>query len=199
MAKRIKEQEGEDRDEIKPTLMNLDSTVSASSSTEQSDCVEKLANTQKAPCRTDWSSTGKLDSREHNQDAASSSQGWQTDAVLDEGTRNLVATEEDQERLKYLEETVSTRQVVVSGNSGTEGNDKVWPRRLLISTNYVLHMEKIFSIVRQISPTDQMKELDVNTAIWNMYLSLSLFNLRFILVETSQKICDLPRINRRNL
>ena len=173
----------------KHTVMNLASTVSTSSSTVNSPVASKSPRILKAPCRTDWSSTGKLDAREHNQDAASSSQGWQTDAVLDEGTRKLVATEEDQERLKYLEDSASTRKLVASGNSGTEGNDKAWPHRLHISTNYVLHMEKIFSIVRQISPTDQMKD----------FVCLSLFKLRFILVKTTQKICDLPRINRRNL
>ena len=37
----------------------------------------------KVLCRTEWSSTGKLVARDRNQDAASSSQGWQKDAVLD--------------------------------------------------------------------------------------------------------------------
>ena len=38
-------------------------------------------------------------------------------------------------------------------------------------------MEKVFSIVRQIrgrSPTDQMKDLDVNTAIWSIFMSVTL-------------------------
>ena len=45
-------------------------------------------------------------------------------------------------------------------------------RDLHISTNYVLHMEKVFSIVRQrygLSPMDQMKNLDVNTAFWSFF------------------------------
>ena len=92
MAKRMQEQEGEDRGEIKPTVMNLASTVSTSSSTVNSPISSKSLRILKAPCRTDSSSTGKLDSREHNQDAASSSQGWRTDAVLDEGTGTLEAS-----------------------------------------------------------------------------------------------------------
>ena len=36
-----------------------------------------------------------------NQDAASSSQGWKKDAVLDVGTRKLIATEEDQVHLNF--------------------------------------------------------------------------------------------------
>ena len=38
-----------------------------------------------------------------------------------------------------------------------EGNDKNWPHNLHISTNYVLQMQKVFSIVRQrcgLSPTE---------------------------------------------
>ena len=38
-------------------------------------------------------------------------------------------------------------------------------------------MEKVFSIVRQrygLSPTDQMMDLDVNTAIWNISMSVTL-------------------------
>ena len=38
-------------------------------------------------------------------------------------------------------------------------------------------MEKVFSIVRQRygpSPMDQMKNLDVNTAIWGIFMSVTL-------------------------
>ena len=136
------------------------------------DCAESVAlkslEILEAPCRTDWSNTGKPDAKEHNQDAALSSQGWQKDAVLDESTRRLVATEEDQKHLNYPEDSVSTRQLVASRNSETEGGDKAWPHNLQISTNYVLHMEKVSSIVRQrygLSPTDQMQDLDVKTAV----------------------------------
>ena len=51
-----------------------------------------------------------------------------------------------------------------SGDSGTEGNDEDWPHNLHISTNYVLHKEKVFAFVRQRygrRPTDQKKDLDV--------------------------------------
>ena len=130
----------------KPTTMNLAFTVSTSSSTVQNPVASKSPGILKAPCRTYWSSTGKPDARENNQDAASSSQGWQKDAVQDVGTRKLVASGN-------------------SGNSGTEGNDKAWSHNLHLSANYVLHMKKVFWIVRQrsgLSPTDQMKDLDVN-------------------------------------
>ena len=115
----------------------------------------------KAHCRTDLSS----------------SQGWHKDAVLDVGTRKLVATEEDQEHLNYPEDSISSRKLVAAGNSETEGTDKIWPHNLHISTGCVLHMDKVFSVVRQsygLSPTDQMKNLDVNTAIWGIFMSVTL-------------------------
>ena len=69
----------------------------------------------KAPCRKDWLSTGKTDAGDRNHDAASSSQGWQKDAVLEVSTGKLVATEEDQEDLNYPEDSVSTGKLVAPG------------------------------------------------------------------------------------
>ena len=157
MAKRMQEQEGENRivAKSKPTMMNLAFAVSTSSSTVQNPVASKSLGILKAPCRADWSCTGTLDAIVHNQDAASSSEGWQKDEVLE----------------------VSTRKLVASGSSETEGSDKAWPHNLHKSTNYVLHMEKVFSIVRQrhgLSPTDQMKDLDVNTVVWSIFMSVTL-------------------------
>ena len=138
---------------------------------------QKARGILKAPCRTGWTSTGKPGAKEFNQDAASSSQARQKDAVLDESTRRLFATEEDQEDVNYPEDSVSTRKLVASGNSETEGSDKVWPHSLHISTHYVLHMERVFSIVGHrygLSPTDQMKDLDVNAAFWSTLVSVTL-------------------------
>ena len=128
-------QEGENRivAKLKPT-MNLVSLVSTSFSTVQSPIASKSPGILKAPCRTDWSRTWKLDA------------------------------EEKQSRRSVVFKLVASGN---SGNSGTEGSKKAWPHNLHISTNYVLHMEKVFSTVRQrygLSPTDQMKNLDVNAA-----------------------------------
>ena len=75
-------------------------------------------------CRTDWSSTWKPDARYCNHDAASSSQGWHKDALLDVSTRKLVATEEDQEHLNYLEDSLSTRKLCRSRKLRKLGNRK---------------------------------------------------------------------------
>ena len=147
----------------------------------ESDCVEKKSlGILKAPCQNDWTSAGRPGAREFNPDAASSSLALQKDTVLDVGTRKLVATEEDQEHLNYPVDRVSTRKIVAAGNSETDGSDRAWPHILNIfhmSTNYVLHMEKVFSIVRRrygLSPTDQVKNLDVNEALRGIFVLVTL-------------------------
>ena len=79
MAKRMQEQEREERivAKSKPTTMNLAVSVSTSSSAVNAP---ESPGILKASCRTDWSSSGKLDARNSNHDAASNSQGWQKDA-----------------------------------------------------------------------------------------------------------------------
>ena len=132
MAKRMQEQEGEQRIVAKVKADDDEHGLHCYL-TVQFAVVSKSPGILKAPCRTDWSSTGKPDAKEHNQD-----EGWQKDTVLDAGTRKLVATEEDQEHLNYPEESVRTRKLVASGNSETEGSDKDGPHNLQKSTNYVL-------------------------------------------------------------
>ena len=77
--------------------------------------------------------------------------------------------------------TEVTANLVASRNSENSGNPKAgnrkWPRHFHMSSAVVLHMEKVFSIVRQIygrSPTDDFHHLDVNTAIWSIFLNTTL-------------------------
>ena len=86
----------------------------------------------------------------------------------------------------------------IPGNSeDSEIQGKIWPHHYQISLDYVPHVNKVSSIARQTYgriSSDDMKDLDVNTAIW-FFLCLSLFKLQFILGMIILKICDLPRIN----
>ena len=93
MAKRMQEQKGDNRivAKSKPTTMNLAVSVWTSSSTLNSPIASKSPGILKALCRTDGSSSGKLEARNSNHDAASSSQGWPKDALLDGGTGKSVA------------------------------------------------------------------------------------------------------------
>ena len=80
MAKRMQEQEGEDRivAKSKPTTMNLAFIVSTSSSTVQNPVASKSLEILKTPWQTDSSSTGKPNTKEYNQNTTSNSQEWQT-------------------------------------------------------------------------------------------------------------------------
>ena len=120
MSNRVQKGEGRIVAKSKPTL-NLASLLSTNSSTVQSPIASKSAGILRAPCQNDWTSTGRLGAREFNQDPASSSQRWKKDAVLDVVTRKLVATEEDQEHLKFCDGSKNTRRLVASGNSDTKG------------------------------------------------------------------------------
>ena len=117
-----------------------------------------------------------------------------------ESTRRLVATEEDQEHLNFPEDSKSTRRLVASGNSGTKGRDKIGPHNLHISTDCLPHMEKVFSIVRQrygLSPRDKMKNLDVNAAIWGIFMSVTLQAAVHLGTDKTEN-CVLPGISPRN-
>ena len=150
MAKRMQEQQREERivAKSKPTL-NLTSPASSNSSTVQSPIAPKSLGILKSPCHPDWTGTGRPGAREFNQEEpASSSQAWQKNAVLDVSRRRLAATEKDQEHLNFPEDSKSTRRLVASGNSDTNGKDRTWPQNLHTAV-CVPHIEKVFSIVRQ--------------------------------------------------
>ena len=94
-------------------------------------------------------------------------------------TRRFVATEEeDQEHLNFHEDSKSTRRLVASGNSETEGKDKIWPRNLRII--YRLRAEhaegflncetKDIVSVREV----KMKNLNMNAAKWRKFMFVTL-------------------------
>ena len=147
------------------------SYVSTSSSIVQNPVASKSLGILKAPCRTDWLSTGKLDAKEDNQDAALSSQGLQKDAVLD-GCR--------------YEETGRFRKL---------RNRRQWQslatQSPCINRLRTAHGEGFLDRGQRygLCPMNQMK---------NLYFCLSLFKPQFILEQTIRRICDLPGINPRN-
>ena len=94
---------------------------------------------------------------------------WQKDAILNESTRRLVAAEKNWELLNFQENVKSAMKLVASGNSDSEGACNNWPHSLHVSADYIPHLEKVFSNVRQrhrLSSEDKMEHLDVNAAIW---------------------------------
>ena len=97
-------------------------------------------------------------------------------------------------RFGRYRETCRSRISIIYRNSRKLGNWRQW-RRMASQSPYfnklcAAHIEKVSSIVRQRygrSPTDQMKDFDVNTGIW-WKLCLSLFKLQFILGRLHGKI-----------
>ena len=183
MAKRMQEQkEGDNRILAKstPTTINLAFSVSTSSSTVNSPIASKSPGILKAPCRTDW----------YRETWRKRSQSRHSVEFSRMAKRCICGR-------KYRE-TCCTR---ISRNSGTEGNDEDWPHNLHISTNYVLHMEKVFSIVRQ-RYGHCPRETEWKTSMWTqlhgVYSCPSLFKLQFILGQTLRRICVLPGISPRN-
>ena len=177
MAKRMQEQDGEDRivAKSKPTTMNLAFSVSTSSF----DCcrirlrrkargyskhlVEKIGQVQ-------GNYKHKIQSRRFSRMAKRCSSGCRYEETRygrrRPGTPEIFLKIQEVQGNSSLEETQKPKAV-----------SKIWPHNLQISTNYVPHMEMVFSILRQrygLGPMDQMKHLDVNTAIWGIYLSVTL-------------------------
>ena len=74
-----------------------------------------------------------------------------------------------------------TGELVASRNSENSGNpdagSKKWPHNFHVSPAVVPHMEKVYSIVRQIygrSPMDDLIDLDVNIATWYIFMDVTL-------------------------
>ena len=173
--------------------------------------------------------------RNSNSDAASSSQVKLQDAYLgglmDKATVKLVATEEESgdvdlsesETWSFHEEEVTGRPVAdkqLQGNLEHPANQETRKTQKLKEKNG--HSETVFSIViknYKREPADPMEDLDVNAAIWGIFLNTTLqapvhlgqeyeVNLRFVknhlwksLVGTvkSMKLKDWSVIKQKSL
>ena len=112
--------------------------------------------------------------------------GWQKDALLDgqtyHGSKRPGLPEKSGD-WRYWE-TCRTRIPRISRKPRnfrkfrSLGNRrKIWPYHFQKSLDCVPHMDKIFTIVRRRcgrSPSDQMNDLDVNTTLWCIFMSVSL-------------------------
>ena len=167
MAKRMQGQSEENRIVAKsrPTAMNLTSSVPTCSSSVNSPNASKSRGILKASSRQVGLS-GRPDASTHqnsNPDAASSSPGWQWDAQLFISTGKPVATEH---------QGCSRNSEVPEDSEGSELESRIWPHHFRTSPNDVDHMEKVFLIIRNTfvrKPTDDLTDLDVNTAISGIF------------------------------
>ena len=149
--------------------MNLTSSVVSSSSSVNSPIASRSPGILKASSRQVGLS-GRLDANANqnsNPDAASSSQGWQRDAQLFFSTRKLVAM------VTTEHQGCSGKSKIPEDSGDSEPKSRIWRHHFHVSPDYVPHMERVFSIVRQIcdqKPTEDLKDLDVNTAIWCVFM-----------------------------
>ena len=96
-----------------------------------------------------------------------------TDAKMNALAGRLAATETNQ----YLDFQASAVRPAAEG-SGIVNVDSVWPNNnFQISVDYVPHLEKVYSNLRQKNGRksgDDMKDLDTNSLIWGMFMSVTL-------------------------
>ena len=113
--------------------------------------------------------TGNLPLEGSNQnDAASSSQVWLTDAKMSERARKLAAAGPNQDQ-SFPERA----RKIAAENSDIDGeDDSKGPQNYRISRANGPHLEKVHSNLRQPLKRkleDKMEDFDVNTLIWRMF------------------------------
>ena len=148
MSKRRPERTGEEiiMAKSRPTL-NLVSKTVASSSTAQSSRASNRPEILKATSQglSLIAIVGRpaAENSNHN-DAASSSQVWQSDAKTNDSARRLAASGTNQ-NLDFL---ASTGKPAAEGSSIVDV-DSLWPNNFWISVAYVPHLQKVYSNLRQ--------------------------------------------------
>ena len=149
--------------------MNLTSSVAASSSSVNSPIASRSLGILIASSRQVGLS-GRLDANANQNsdpDAASSSQGWQRDAQMFFSTRKLVAM------VTTEHQGCSGKSKIPEDSGGSKPKSQIWRHYFHISPDFVPDMERVFSIVRKIwdqTAAEDLKDLDVNTAIWCMFM-----------------------------
>ena len=166
MSKRMQQRTGEEIivAKSKPT-MNLVSRSAASSPTAPSSSASSRPGTLRAPSQQGWNliaqCAGKPAAGGSNQnDAASSSQVWLTDAKMSERARKLAAVDTNQDQSC----PERARKLAAENFDINDEDDSEWPHNLRISRANAPHLEKVYSNLRQQlkrKPEDNMEVLDV--------------------------------------
>ena len=105
-------------------------------------------------------------------DAASISHKWLTDAKLSERARKLAAVDTNQDQI-FQE---SARKLAAENSGINDEDDSKWPHNYRISRASVPHLEKVYSNLRRQlrrKPEDKMEDLDVKTLIWRIFMSVT--------------------------
>ena len=218
MAKRMQEQKEENRIAAKSrlTVTNLTSSVATSSSPVNSPIASRSPGILKASSRQ-VGLPGRPD--------ASTNQNSNPDAALKDGKEMLnfssaqgkpVATGQDQKSLNLQQKSViRTRKLVATEVQGCSGNPeipgdsedsepkgRIWPHHFRISPDCAPHKKKVCSIVRKIydrKPTDVLNDLDVNTAIWDRFMSVTLQAAVHLVRDYLQNIRSVKNLSSKSV
>ena len=196
-SKRMQQGTGEERivAKSKPTL-NLVSCSAASSPTAPSSSASSRPEILKAPSQ-DCSNliaqcAGKPAAWNSNEnDAASSSQVWLTDAMMSERARKLAAADTNLDQ-SFQERA---RKLAAENLDINDEDDSKWPHNLRVSSANVPQLEKVCSTLRQQlkrEPEGIMEDLIVSTMIWEP-LCWSLNKPQFILEMIIWRIYIQPK------
>ena len=110
------------------------------------------------------SSTGRLVARDSNQnDAASSSQVWQTNAETTSAGRTTA-----REATQDTDLSTSTWKRAAGDPKNVDTNSE-WQIDYQISAASQLHREKVFSCLRQKMGRETLDDLDTNSLIWGFF------------------------------
>ena len=144
----MQEEKGEERivAKSKPTLNLVPQTVASSSKAPSSSASNRpgilRASSQSSSL---VASAGSLAAEDSNQnDAASSSQVWQSDAETNESARRLAAAGTNQN----LDFHASVRRLAAE-KSDIIDDDAEWPNNYRISRAYVTHLEKVYEFATE--------------------------------------------------
>ena len=161
---------------VEPTL-NLVSHIAATSPAAPSSSASSRPGILKAPSQQGSNlspqSAGKPAAGGSKQnDAASSSQVYLTDAKMNERARKLAAAGTHQD-LSFQERA---RKLVGENSHINDEDDSKWPHNYRISRANVPHLEKVCSNLRQQlkrKPEDEIDHLDVHTLIRRMFMTVT--------------------------
>ena len=133
-------------------MMNLVSRTVEKSSMSLSSSASNSPRTLKAQSQNLGliACAGRPAPKDSNEDAASSSQAWQSDGNLNSSAGRLAPTGKSQRVI-----------------------DRDWPRNFEISASVVEHLEKVNSNFRQkigLQPEDEILDLNVNSLMWRMFM-----------------------------
>ena len=119
---------------------------------------------------------------------------WLSVAKTNDSVRKLAAGGTNHD-LSFQE---CARKLAAESSEINDEDDSGWPHNLPVSRANVPHLEKVYPNLRQQlkrKPEDKMDDLDVDTLIWRMFLTVT--QQGFILETITWRIYIQPKISHK--